>query len=57
MYGRTERCDDIDSAGHKSLFYVVTFVKMPLFERGHNMIRSNSVLRQCPIDGIDGLDY
>ena len=32
MYRRTERYDDIASAGHKPLFYVVTFVKMPLFE-------------------------
>ena len=35
MYGRTARCDDIALAGHRPLFYVVTFVKMLLFERGH----------------------
>ena len=28
-----ERCGDIDSAGHKLLFYLVTFGEMPLFER------------------------
>ena len=27
--------DDIALAGHKPLFYVVTFMKMPLFERQH----------------------
>ena len=32
---RTERCDDIASAGHKPLVYLVTFVKMSLFERGY----------------------
>ena len=35
MYGKTERCDEIDSAGHKALFHLVTFVKMSLFERGY----------------------
>ena len=47
MYRRSERCDDFVSAGHKLLFKLVRFRKMPLFERGNG--------REPIVDGDSGL--
>ena len=47
MYRRSERCDDILSAGHKLLFKLVKFGEMHLFERGNG--------REAIVDGDSGL--